>query len=219
MYTTDRTSTSFGWHYASVTQMSGLGTAACWEKQQNPGKRGKVGRNPDGQLFSWWARSFLRTQPPNWEGSALFVISMSRGCWRMHQLKRPLSKPFAIWLLQLLLSQLSFSIAFCSNSEAGPVPVPAVLRKLNGSSFFFFFFVSKLLQRTAHWWLMFSDNCLFSCHFRFTGWGKMSLITSDNCWSGNKSHSAWGHTQYRPQTNPMCLPEADPCLHWDALAL
>lgn len=56
----------------------------------------------------------------------------------MCQLKRPLSKPFAIWLLQLLLSQLGFSIAFCSISEAEPVPVPAVLRKLNGCSFFLF---------------------------------------------------------------------------------
>lgn len=55
--------------------------------------------------------------------------------WRACQLKIPLSKSFAIWLLQLLLSQLGFSIAFISNLETEPVPVPAVLSKLNGCFF------------------------------------------------------------------------------------
>ena len=56
--------------------------------------------------------------------------------WRMCQLKSPLSTPFAIWLLELLLSQLGFSVAFSSNLETEPVPVPAVLSKLNGCFFF-----------------------------------------------------------------------------------
>lgn len=98
--------------------------------------------------------------------------------WRTCQLKSPLSRPFAIWLLQLLLSQLFFSIAFSSNLETEPVPVPAVLSKLDG---WFFGVFLMLLRRTACWWLIFSDNCwLFSCRFQFTGWGKITLINSGN---------------------------------------
>lgn len=59
---------------------------------------------------------------------------------RRCQLKSPLSKPFTIWLLQLLLSQLVFSFAFTDNLETEPVPVLAVLSKLNGSMYLFIYF-------------------------------------------------------------------------------
>lgn len=130
--------------------------------------------------------------------------------WRRCQLKSPLSKPFTIWLLQLLLTQLVFSFAFTDNLETEPVPVPAVLSNLNGYMYLFIYLFSMLLSRTACWWLIFSDSCwLFSCHFQLTGWGKMALmaLNSGNCWSGNKSPSAWGLTQYSLPNKPSVCPE------------